>query len=82
MSLQKTIYLAVAITLGNNIISSIIEPFFKAERDRNIRRTLTSNKCEDAYRIYSNLIINNKPILQSLKDAYEKCNQTNNSSQS
>ncbi len=82
MSLQKTIYLAVAITLGNNIISSIIEPFFKVEREMNTRRTLTSNKCEGVYRTYSKLIINDKPISQSLREEYEKCNHTNISSHS
>lgn len=82
MSLQKTIYLAVIVTLGNNIVSSIIEPPPKVKKERNILSTLTSRKCEGIYRTYSKLIINDKPVSQSLREEYEKCNQTGNSSQS
>lgn len=67
--LEESLYTGAKITLVNNIVSSMIKP-----PKVNIYNILKSSpECEDIYRTYGKLIINEKPVSDALREEYKKC---------
>jgi hypothetical protein len=68
----------VGMSVADRLVSTVLGPR-KVEVESKIIR---SPDCEDISKIYREALGKNEYISQSIKEAYEKCNPTGNSSHS
>ncbi len=66
----------VGMSVADRLVSTVLGPR-KVEVESKVVR---SPDCEDISKIYREALVKNEYLSQSIKEAYEKCNPTGNSS--
>lgn len=70
----------VGMSVADRLVTTVLGPRKVEVQTEN--KIVRSPDCEDISKIYREALVKNEYVSQSLKDAYEKCNPTGNSSHS
>ena len=70
----------VGMSVADRLVTTVLGPRKVEVQTEN--KIVRSPECEEITRIYREALVKNEYISQSLREEYEKCNQTGNSSHS